>query len=61
MNELVFDFKKGHVWHTRVRLPMNSLRRYSSVISIFKGCSLTWPPLVVYRIGRVPKMSVGAK
>ena len=37
MNELVLDLRKGQVWHTRVRLPINSLSKYSSVISILRG------------------------
>jgi hypothetical protein len=32
MKELVFDFRKGKVSHTRVRLPINSLNKKSSLI-----------------------------
>lgn len=37
MNELVLDLRNGHVWQTRVKLSISSLRRYSSVISILRG------------------------
>ena len=35
MKELVFDFRKGKVSHTRVRLRINSLNKKSSLIQIF--------------------------
>ena len=37
MKELVFDLRNGHVWQTLVKLPISSLRRYSSDISILSG------------------------
>ena len=46
MNELVLDLRKGQVWHTRVRLPINSLSKYSSVISILRGWGGRFDPLL---------------
>jgi len=60
INELVFDFKKGHVWHTRVRLSINSFKRYSSLTSILSGYCCP-PGVAAGLIGTVPNMSVGAK
>lgn len=60
MKELVFDFRKGQVWQTLVRLLISSFKRYSSVISIFSGCG-TSDPLAGGLSGMPPYGSVGAK
>ena len=63
MNELVFDFKNGHVWHTLVKLAINSFSRYSSEISILRadGVLLSVREVCWGRYGSPLKGSLGAK